>query len=208
MIFTAYGFWLPNDPRGSWSEVVRAWELLRFGPATKVMTRRSLAPNPHNYQLRLQAKKALRYKTVEFDGKQALAIAHGFKNAIERSGFVFYACSILPEHVHLVVERHRVQHRQILNQVKGESSKALGDENLHPFQDVFLPNGKRHTPWTAKGWNVFLDTTADICRAIRYVEENPVREGLRSQTWSFVTPYKETLSRRCNATPNAALRRR
>jgi hypothetical protein len=31
IIFTAYGFWLPNDPRGSWSEWVAAWELFRFG---------------------------------------------------------------------------------------------------------------------------------------------------------------------------------
>ncbi len=26
-IFCAYGFWLPNDPRGSWSDFVGAWEL-------------------------------------------------------------------------------------------------------------------------------------------------------------------------------------
>jgi len=32
-IFTAYGFWLPNDPRGSWSDFVGSWELFRFGPA-------------------------------------------------------------------------------------------------------------------------------------------------------------------------------
>ena len=34
VIITAYGFWLPNDPRGSWSDFVGAWELLRFGRAT------------------------------------------------------------------------------------------------------------------------------------------------------------------------------
>src|SRR5438034_5148372 len=35
-IFTAYGFWLPNDPRGSWSDFVRSWELfLAGGFATK-----------------------------------------------------------------------------------------------------------------------------------------------------------------------------
>ena len=30
-VFTAYGFWLPNDPRGSWSDFVRSWELFRAG---------------------------------------------------------------------------------------------------------------------------------------------------------------------------------
>ncbi|HUT10853.1 MAG TPA: hypothetical protein VMY42_10175 [Thermoguttaceae bacterium] len=43
VIFGAYGFWLPNDPRGSWSDFVGSWELARFGKATKVSTRRSLA---------------------------------------------------------------------------------------------------------------------------------------------------------------------
>ncbi len=36
LIFTAYGFWLPNDPRGSWSNYVRAYELYQAGPATKL----------------------------------------------------------------------------------------------------------------------------------------------------------------------------
>jgi hypothetical protein len=42
-VFTTYGFWLPNDPRGSWSNFVRAWELLHFGKATKTDSRRSVA---------------------------------------------------------------------------------------------------------------------------------------------------------------------
>jgi hypothetical protein len=49
-IITAYGFWLPNDPRGSWSDYVRQWELLVWGEATKVTTRRSVAGRPHDYQ--------------------------------------------------------------------------------------------------------------------------------------------------------------
>ena len=27
LIYTTYGFWLPNDPRGSWSDFVRCWGL-------------------------------------------------------------------------------------------------------------------------------------------------------------------------------------
>jgi hypothetical protein len=67
-ILSAYGFWLPNDPRGSWSDCIRNFELLRFGPATKVNTTRSLAAEPHDEQLRLAAIQALRYPPVEFTG--------------------------------------------------------------------------------------------------------------------------------------------
>jgi hypothetical protein len=36
---------------------------------------------------------------------------------------------------------------------------------------------------------VFLDTEEAIENAIRYVEENPVREGKPQQHWSFVHPF-------------------
>jgi hypothetical protein len=67
VIFTAYGFWLPNDPRGSWSNFVRSWELfLTGGPSTKVTTRQSLAQAPHDRAVRLRAKEALAYPPVVF----------------------------------------------------------------------------------------------------------------------------------------------
>ena len=34
-ILAFYGFWLPNDPRGSGSDYVANWELFRYGKATK-----------------------------------------------------------------------------------------------------------------------------------------------------------------------------
>jgi hypothetical protein len=66
VIFCAYGFWLPNDPRGSWSDFVGSWELYRYGAATKVDTRESLAAAEHNRRERLAAKTALKYPAVTF----------------------------------------------------------------------------------------------------------------------------------------------
>ena len=61
LILTNYGFWLPNDPRGSWSEFVRSWEIfLAGGPATKIDSRRSVANARHDFQRREDAKNALR----------------------------------------------------------------------------------------------------------------------------------------------------
>jgi hypothetical protein len=36
---------------------------------------------------------------------------------------------------------------------------------------------------------VFLGANVDIERAIRYVEDNPLREHLPRQIWWFVRPY-------------------
>ena len=42
LILPMYGFWLPNDPRGSWSEFIRKWELACFGQSTRTSERREV----------------------------------------------------------------------------------------------------------------------------------------------------------------------
>ncbi len=190
IIVTAYGFWLPNDPRGSYSDFIRCWELLRFGKATKVNTTRSVARAPHNYQLRMEAKEALRYPPVVFTGIQALAIAAGFREVMEHWGLAIHACSIMPEHTHIVIGRTKRPILQVMNQFKGRASLALADRNLHPFQNERLEDGSRPSPWARNGWKVYLDSHEDMHRAIAYTEDNPLKEGLRRQRWPFVTPYQ------------------
>src|SRR4051812_28233622 len=106
LILTAYGFWLPNDPRGSWSEFVGSWELIKFGPATKTNEKRSLARQPHDRAERLAAKEALKYPPVRFDEHQRQVIASGFATAIEEADYVIRAACTGHDHSHLVVERH------------------------------------------------------------------------------------------------------
>jgi hypothetical protein len=48
VVFGDYGFWLPNDPRGSWSEFVGAIDLYQFDSATKTSVRRSVATKSHD----------------------------------------------------------------------------------------------------------------------------------------------------------------
>jgi hypothetical protein len=36
---------------------------------------------------------------------------------------------------------------------------------------------------------VFLDSEEALETAIRYVEDNPLKEGKRRQKWSFVKPF-------------------
>jgi hypothetical protein len=105
VICTAYGFWLPNDPRGSWSDFVGAWELFRFGRATKVDTRKSVARVPHDRTLRLKAKRSLKYKPVRFTGAQARAIGIGFGQAVTEGNYVVHACAILHAPAELRTDR-------------------------------------------------------------------------------------------------------
>jgi REP element-mobilizing transposase RayT len=182
VIFTAYGFWLPNDPRGSWSAVVRQWELRRFGPATKTQTRRSVAHQPHDPQERAQAKAALHHPPVSFTGKQAREIARAFADAADRSGYVIYACAILPEHVHLVLRRPGLRSEQMVRRLKQAATTRLRDAGLDPMHG-------QASPWARKCWSVYLNDPAAVKRAIDYVNANPQREGKPAQHWSFVSPF-------------------
>ena len=181
VIFGAYGFWLPNDPRGSWSDFVGSWELFRYGPATKVTTRHSRAADPHDRQLRLAAKQALKFPPVVFDGHQALAVSQGFSRAAEESGYVFYACAILPEHVHAVIGRHPRDIKRIVGHIKGRATQELHEQALFPNDD--------RPVWAESCWKVYIDNVQHLRNAIQYVYDNPVKEGKNPQTWSFVRPY-------------------
>jgi REP element-mobilizing transposase RayT len=190
VIFCTYGFWLPNDPRGSWSTFVAAWELFKFGAATKTESRRSVAAKKHNRQSREEAKTALKYPVVVFDGTQACAVGLGFGTSIEKGGVQVWACSILPEHVHMVIARHEKKVETLVGFLKGEATKRLVAEEVHPLKEFANEDGDVPTCWARKCWKVFLDSDADIRRAIQYVEQNPLKEGKPRQNWVFVTPYE------------------
>lgn len=181
VVIGAYGFWLPNDPRGSWSDFVGRWELLQFGKATTVTTRQSLARVPHDRELRLAAKRALQFPAVRFTGPQALSIAKGFARAAQEGAYTIHACAILPEHVHLVISRHDRNIRRIVGHLKGRATQQL-------MRDGSWSNAAAPV-WGARPWPVFLDSVADMLRAIEYVELNPLKERKQRQFWSFVTKY-------------------
>jgi REP element-mobilizing transposase RayT len=188
IIFGAYGFWLPNDPRGSWSDFVGSWELFRYGPATKTTETRSLAYRDHDRRHRLAAKRALQRPPVEFTGLQARAVVRGFAKYVSRSGSLVWACAVLPDHVHAVVGPTSMKIERFVIQMKAQATKQLVAEGIHPFQEMPLENG-RHPKCFARGeWKVFLDPP-DIPGAIQHVEDNPLKEGKRRQRWNFVVPY-------------------
>ncbi len=186
LIFGAYGFWLPNDPRGSWSDFVGAWELFRYGPATKTTARYSVAHLPHDHAARLAAKRALKHTPIEFTGLQARAVARGFAHYAERSRLPIWACAILPDHVHLVIGRSHLTAERLVIQLKGDATVRLVEENIHPFGHLKRNAGRSPKCFARGQWKVYLDPD-DVPRAIRYVQKNPEKEGKKPQRWWFVT---------------------
>ena len=188
VIIGAYGFWLPNDPRGSWSDFVGSYELAIFGKAIKTSTRSSVASQPHDVELRQQIKNALLYRPVKFTGLQARAIGRGFAKYLRKSGFEIWACAILPDHIHLIIGRGRLSAEQIAVQLKGHATRQLEEERIHPLAACRRPTGTVPKCFARGEWKVFLGPE-DIERANRYVEENPLKAGLPTQRWNFDTAF-------------------
>lgn len=191
LIMTTYGFWLPNDPRGSGSDWVRKVELLKYGDAKKVtgQTRQSVARARHDASKRLEAKQALRFAPVELDAAQIAAVGRGFELAVQESGYEVYALAILRDHVHAVVKTHRHAPMQIMGHLKARATQQLLQENVHPWGLLQLEYDPLPSVWTSRGWKVFLFTDAEVRSRIGYVAKNLRWAGMEGQTWSFVRPF-------------------
>ena len=74
--------------------------------------------------------------------------------------------------------------------MKGAATARLLQDGLHPLADRRTPDGNIPSPWERECGHKFLVTDRDMLRAIDYVERNPLKDGMRSQRWSFVTAYQ------------------
>jgi len=191
VILPMYGFWLPNDPRGSWSDFVWAWELVRFGKATKTIERRDIMElTQDELQEREAARNGLKYEPVSINGQQALSIANGFGFRAKRSNYSIWACAILPEHTHLVLARHTYIVEQMAKLLKAAATTEIVKVGRHPLQKYKAADGSLPHMWAESQWKVYLDSEEQIENAIRYVNENPEREGKNRQHWSFISPFR------------------
>jgi REP element-mobilizing transposase RayT len=186
-ILTMYGFWLPNEERGSWSTFVRSWELYeRYGKATKIDHRHSVAMRPYDRDRRREAIATLKYHPVRLSGDQARAIGRDFASAITEASYTLLACAILPRHTHLVSARHHRPVEKIIGHLKSRATQQLRAEGLHPFERFRDASDRIPSVWTHRAWKVFLNSDRDIQRAVDYVNANPLKDGKPAQRWSFV----------------------
>ncbi len=126
---------------------------------------------------------------IHFSGVQARAIGRGFAEFVARSRITVWACIILPEHAHWVIARHDYPVERAVNLLKGQSTRQLIQQGVHPLAAYPTSTGRLPKMWGRGHWKGYLDSDSDIRRAIRYVQDNPAKEGKRPQRWSFVTSF-------------------
>ena len=124
------------------------------------------------------------------NGQQALSISQGFAKQTRKSKYSVWACSILPQHTHLVIGRHHYRAEQIVNLLKGAATRELiGDAN-HPLQRFATIDRRPPAMWAAHQWISYLDSEQAIEDAIAYVVENPIKEGKPRQSWNWILPFQ------------------
>ena len=101
-IFTTYGTWLPNDPRGSYSKEVYNAELSALG---EIKYGRQ-SPQPNRRAIRrfhTAARPRLARKPHYIDDTARPIVAGAFGRVVERLDLPVRACAIMNDHVHLLV---------------------------------------------------------------------------------------------------------
>jgi REP element-mobilizing transposase RayT len=179
LIWTAYGWWLPNDPRGSMSEEIRIERIADLGDLHS--GRRVIQPpSAEIRRFYEQAHDLLAHPLLSFSEEEILLIGNAFGQTIQVNGYTCYAAAIMPDHIHLLIRRHRDHAEVMIERLQTASRQAL------------IESGRRaptHPVWGGPGWKVFLNTRRDFERVVRYIGNNPLKAGRPEQHWSFVKEY-------------------
>src|SRR3954452_11119670 len=99
LIWTAYGWWLPNDPRGSSSHEIRVEGIAGLGDLH--YGRKSVQPlSAVLREFYARAQAVLKHELLTLTDTGIRIVADGFAKAIREAGYSCYACAIMPDHVH------------------------------------------------------------------------------------------------------------
>jgi REP element-mobilizing transposase RayT len=179
LVWTGYGWWLPNDPRGSVSHSIRCDVIADLGMLHH--GRKRVQPASHEIRGFLEkSETALQFPRLKFDAPDVEQIALAFSQTLEEQRYTCYACAIMPDHVHVLIRKHKHQAEEMIQNLQKESHLKLRESDRINWE---------HPVWGGPGWKVFLDSPEEIRRTIKYIEENPVKIGLPRQGWEFVKMY-------------------
>ncbi|MGA2620334.1 MAG: hypothetical protein ABSF26_22165 [Thermoguttaceae bacterium] len=179
LVWTAYGWWLPNDPRGSTSRDVRCAAIAGLGelhygrkriqPAGRVIR-----------EFHEAARSLLKHALLTMSEEEVRAIGDALGAVIRQRNYTCYGCAVMPDHIHILVRKHRDLAETMIGHLQEASRGAV------------LGLGRReqeHPVWGGPGWKVYLDSREDTVRTVDYIRQNPPRARRPAQHWPFVKEY-------------------
>lgn len=180
LIWTVYGYWLPNDPRGSTSREIRVEALKNLGDIH--YGRKETQPTTQEIrEFQREAQTLLKHPVLTFDDDDILLIGRVLGEVIGEKGYTCYACAVMPDHVHILIRRHRDKAEEMIAHFQELSRTALIAAERR---------NSSHPVWTdGPGWKTFINTSRQFENEIQYIEQNPTKLGRPVQVWDFVQKY-------------------
>lgn len=179
LIWTAYGWWLPNDPRGSSSHEIRVEKIAELGELHH--GRKAVQPAGHEIRaFYAQAQTVLKHPLLTLAPADFTLVAESFARVIEARRYTCYACAIMPDHVHALIRKHRDHAEDMMVNLQEAGRQKLVDAGRRAAD---------HPVWGGPGWKRFLYTQKDITGIVDYIRKNPIKAGLPAQQWPFVKKY-------------------
>jgi REP element-mobilizing transposase RayT len=179
LICTAYGWWLPNDPRGSSSHEIRVERIADLGELHH--GRKTVQPSSADLRRFYdEARQALKHELLPFTEEDLNLLADAFAAVMGERRYTCYACALMPDHVHALIRKHRDLAEEMMAYLQEKSRQALVDAGRR---------SAAHPVWGGPGWKVFLNTRADMERIVDYIRNNPIKAGRPPQHWAFVKEY-------------------
>ena len=179
LIWTAYGWWLPNDPRGSMSQDIRVERIAELGEAHYGRK----AVQPSRAELReffTAAHDVLKHEPKTFTNDDIRFVGECLGELVREREYTCYACAVMPDHIHMLIRRHRDNSETML-----EIFQKSTRENLIASER----RGPTHPVWGGSGWKVFLSSRERMEQVVEYIWKNPIKQKMPPQEWAFVTPY-------------------
>ncbi|MDY7108854.1 MAG: transposase [Planctomycetota bacterium] len=131
LVRTACGWWLPNDPRGSTSRTIRSDITAELGGlhyGRKCM-------QPAGGEIRAfyrEAAKRLKHDLLTFDAAERDFLGECSAQVIDEQRYTCYACAIMPDHIHILIRRHKHRAEDMINNFHDHSRLRFRAEGLRP----------------------------------------------------------------------------
>ena len=177
LVWTGYGHWLSNDPRGSWSVETRKSELRELGDEHFGRN----PDQPSRTELRAfyrDAEERLEHPVVWFDEPIRKRIACVIEEVVKARGYTVWAFAVCRNHMHGLFRAHR-DHAQVMWALVAQATRdRLQGEKLVPDS---------HPVWSHRPSFVFKHDHQQVMTCVDYIAKNPTKEGLPRQHWPFVS---------------------
>jgi len=128
------------------------------------------------------------------DEKQRMLVARAIGEKVRDKNYKVLACSILPDHIHIVIADMGEEISKIVNEIKGYSAYVVN----RTLKGAVQGGGRQMHLWAKKYNDSILDTEEHLFNAIEYVNNNYAKHsewgeppnGLVKEISKFVEEFK------------------